>query len=120
MRLLSPSSVSEASLYLPTCLQTMDQRVGLFILLAAGLLCLSLVPICQADDQLEDAIGDDVDVEDELDLGLAGADEEEEDGDVQDEAPPAPKSPPTPKVFINQLSRIDNGRTGFIKALLDP
>lgn len=92
---------TEASLlFLLLCWQTMDQRVGLFILLAAGLLCLSLVPVCQAEDQVEDTKSDDVDVEDELDLDLAGADEEEEDGDIQDEAPPAPKTPPTPKVRL--------------------
>ncbi|GLD63570.1 calnexin-like protein [Lates japonicus] len=80
--------------------KTMDQRVGLFILLVAGLLCLSLAPISRADDLVEDGLDDDVDVEDELDLGLAGAEEEEEEleGDAQDEAPPAPKTPPTPKV----------------------
>uniref|UniRef100_A0A8C4HE24 Calnexin n=1 Tax=Dicentrarchus labrax TaxID=13489 RepID=A0A8C4HE24_DICLA len=79
----------------------MDQKVGLFILLAAGLLCLSLTPVSRAEDLVEDGLGDDVDVEDELDLGLAGAEEEDlEDleGDAQDEAPPAPKTPPTPKV----------------------
>lgn len=80
-------------------LQTMDQRVGLFVLLVAGLLCLSLAPVSRADDLVEDGLDDDVDVEDELDLGLAGAEEEEElEGDAQDEAPPAPKTPPTPKV----------------------
>lgn len=83
--------------------QTMDQRVGLFVLLAAGLLCLSLAPVSRAEDLVEDILGDDMDVEDELDLGLAGAEEEElEDleGDMQDEAPPAPKTPPTPKVRL--------------------
>ncbi|XP_069000035.1 calnexin isoform X1 [Embiotoca jacksoni] len=80
--------------------ETMDQRVGFFLLLAAGLLCLSLAPVSRADDLIEDILGDDVDVEDELDLGLAGAEDEEEEleGDVLDEAPPAPKTPPTPKV----------------------
>lgn len=82
-------------------LQTMDQKVGLFVLLAAGLLCLSLAPVSRAEEDLiEDGLGDDMDVEDELDLGLAGADDEEEEleGDMQDEAPPEPKTPPTPKV----------------------
>ncbi|KAI3351545.1 hypothetical protein L3Q82_020228, partial [Scortum barcoo] len=76
-------------------LQIMDQRVGLFVLLAAGLLCLSLAPLSRAEDLVEDDLGDDMDVEDELDLGLAGAEGEEE---LEDEAPPAPKTPPTPKV----------------------
>lgn len=82
-------------------LQTMDQRVGLFILLAAGLLCLSLAPVSRAEDPVEDGLDDDMDVEDELDLGFGGAEEEEElEGDVQDEAPPTPKTPPTPKVRL--------------------
>lgn len=76
----------------------MDQRFGLFILLAAGLLCLSLAPVSWAQDSIEDGLADDMDVEDDLDLGLAG--EEELDGDVQDEAPPIPKTPPTPKVRL--------------------
>lgn len=85
----------------PLSLQTMDQRVGLFVLLAAGLLCLSLAPISRAEDLVEDSLGDEMDVEDELDLGLAGAEDEEEvEGDMQDEAPPAPKTPPTPKVRL--------------------
>ncbi|XP_029368871.1 calnexin isoform X2 [Echeneis naucrates] len=69
----------------------MDQRVGLFIFLALGLLCLSVAPVSQAQD-----VVDDVDVEDEDDLGLAGA-EDELDGELQEEAPPAHKTP-TPKV----------------------
>lgn len=68
----------------------MDQRVGLFILLAAGLLCLSLVPICRAHDEIEDIGGEDVDVDVE--------DELEE--DAQDEAPTTPQAPPTPKVRL--------------------
>lgn len=88
----------------PPPLQTMDQRVGLFFLLAAGLLCLTLVPVSRAEDVVEDGLDDDVDVEDELDLGLAGAEEEEElEGDVQDEAPATPKTPPTPKVRLQPL-----------------
>ncbi|XP_035862350.1 calnexin isoform X2 [Sander lucioperca] len=76
----------------------MNQKVGLFVLLAAGLLCLSLVS--RAEDPIEDGLGDDVDVEDEMDLGLAGDEEElEGDGDMQEDAPPAPKTPPTPKVI---------------------
>lgn len=75
----------------------MNQRVGLFVLLAAGLLCLSLGPVSRADDLVEDGLdGDDADVEDEMDLSLA-EDEDLED-DVQDEAPPAPKTPPSPQV----------------------
>lgn len=78
----------------------MDQRVWLSVLLAAGLLCLSLAPVSQAEDLVEDTLSDDVDVEDELDLDVAGVDDEEEelDGDMQNEGPPAPKTPPTPKV----------------------
>nr|XP_040029356.1 calnexin isoform X3 [Gasterosteus aculeatus aculeatus] len=76
----------------------MDQKVGLLVLLAVGLLCLSVAPFSRAQDPMEEVLGDDVDVEDELDLGLAGAEEEDQEGDVQDEAPAAPKTPPTPKV----------------------
>ncbi|XP_034545953.1 calnexin isoform X1 [Notolabrus celidotus] len=79
----------------------MNQRVGLFVLLAAGLLCLTLVPVSRAEDLVEDGLGDDMDVEDEeLDLSLGGAEEEEDelDVDMQDEEPPAPKTPPAPKV----------------------
>lgn len=84
----------------------MDQRLGLFVLLAAGLLCLSLAPVSRADDLIDDQ-GDDMDVEDEMHLDLAGAEDEEdmeEEGDVQDEAP---KAPPTPKVrFILNVERV--------------
>lgn len=81
----------------------MNQRVGLFVLLAAGLLCLTLAPVCRAHDDDDDDLanhdhGDmdmDMDVEDE-DLGL-DLDEDLE-GDVEDDAPPAPKTPPVPKV----------------------
>ncbi|XP_072251284.1 calnexin isoform X1 [Leuresthes tenuis] len=76
---------------------TMHQRVVLFVLLAAGLLCLSLAPVSQAQEPDEDGLSDDVDVEDELDLGLAGTEDEDEDLEG-DEAPPAPKTPPIPKV----------------------
>uniref|UniRef100_UPI003AAC120E calnexin n=1 Tax=Centroberyx gerrardi TaxID=166262 RepID=UPI003AAC120E len=81
----------------------MDQKVRLCVLLAVGLFCLSLAPVAwaQAEDLVEDVLGDELDVEDELDLGVAGVDEEEEelDGEAQaDEAPSAPKAPPTPKV----------------------
>lgn len=68
----------------------MDQRVGLFILLAAGLLCLSLVPVCRAQEEIEDIEGEDVDVDVEDDL----------EEDAQDEAPAAPQTPPTPKVKL--------------------
>nr|XP_020494017.1 calnexin-like [Labrus bergylta] len=76
----------------------MDQRVGLFVLLAVGLLCLTLAPVSRAEDLVEDSLGDDMDVEDELDLGMAGDEDEELEGDMQDEAPSAPKTPPVPKV----------------------
>lgn len=76
----------------------MDQRLGLFVLLAAGLLCLSLSPISRAEELLDEELGDDLDVEDELDLSLPGGDEEDLEGEMQDETPPAPKSPPVPKV----------------------
>ncbi|XP_074505665.1 calnexin isoform X1 [Sebastes fasciatus] len=80
----------------------MDQKVVLFVLLAAGLIFIGLAPLSQAEDLMDDGLGDDVDVEDELDLGLAGAEEEEEldlEGDMQDEEAPAePKTPPIPKV----------------------
>ncbi|XP_068596286.1 calnexin [Brachionichthys hirsutus] len=76
----------------------MDQRLGLFVLLAGGLLCLGLIPVSRAQ-ELDDYLGDDMDIEDELDLGLAGTEEEEEpEGEMQDEAPPPPKTPPVPKV----------------------
>ncbi|MEQ2188676.1 hypothetical protein GOODEAATRI_017425 [Goodea atripinnis] len=76
----------------------MHQKFLLFILLGAGLLCLSLAPVSQAQDQDEDM---EVDVEDDLDLGLAGTEDDEEEeleGDEQDEAPPASKTPAAPKV----------------------
>ncbi|KAL3973477.1 anoctamin-2 [Sarotherodon galilaeus] len=77
----------------------MNQRVGLFVLLAAGLLCLSLAPVSRGDDLVEDGLdGDDADVEDEMDLSLAGDEDEDLEDDVQDEAPPAPKTPPSPQV----------------------
>ncbi|XP_047440699.1 calnexin [Mugil cephalus] len=72
----------------------MDQRLGLLVLLAAGLLCLGLSPVCQADDLVDDQ-GDDMDVEDEMHLDLAGAEEEEEELEEEGDAP---KTPPTPKV----------------------
>ena len=89
----------------------MDHRIGLLVLLAAGLLCLSLAPVSQAEHQVEDSLDDDVDVEDELDLGLAGADEEELEGDVQDEAPAAPTTPPVPKVRRHDWT----GETSYLR-----
>lgn len=85
--------------FLLLSVQTMNQRVGLFVLLVAGLLCLSLAPVSRADDLVEDGLdGDDADVEDEMDLSLAGDEDEDLEDDVQDEAPPAPKTPPSPQV----------------------
>ncbi|KAF7658037.1 hypothetical protein LDENG_00018230 [Lucifuga dentata] len=83
--------------------ETMDHKsLGVCVFLAVGLLSLSLSPAVQAEDLIEDALSDDLDVEDDLDLGVAGTnddvEEEELDVDIQDEAPPAPKIPPTPKV----------------------
>lgn len=74
------------------------------VLLAAGLLCLNLIPICRAEDPVEDALQAELDVEDELDPGFVGAEEEDDEeleGDLEDEAPPAPKTPPTPKVRLH-------------------
>ncbi|XP_056899479.1 calnexin isoform X2 [Takifugu flavidus] len=77
----------------------MDQKIRFLVLLAAGLLCLNLIPICWAEDPVEDVLQEDLDVEDELDPGFVGAEEDEElEGDLQDEAPPTPKTPPVPKV----------------------
>lgn len=84
----------------------MDQKISFLVLLAAGLLCLNLIPICRAGESLEDGLQEDLDVEDELDPGFVGAEEEDDEdleGDVQDEAPPAPKTPPTPKVSLLRL-----------------
>lgn len=89
--------------------QTMDQRVGLFVLLAAGLLCLSVASLSRAEELVDDGLGDDMDVEDELDLGLAGAEEEEMeelDRDVHDEDPSAPKTPPAPKVIFYSVTKV--------------
>lgn len=79
----------------------MDQKIRFLVLLAAGLLCLNLIPICWAEDPVEDVLQEDLDVEDELDPGFVGAEEEEElEGDLQDEALPTPKTPPVPKVRL--------------------
>uniref|UniRef100_A0A3Q3GZA4 Calnexin n=1 Tax=Kryptolebias marmoratus TaxID=37003 RepID=A0A3Q3GZA4_KRYMA len=76
----------------------MHQKVVLVVLLAAGLLCLTLAPVSQAQDLTEDDQVDDMDVEDDLDLAGVGEEEDEElEGDMQDEAPP-PKTPEAPKV----------------------
>lgn len=71
----------------------MDLRVISSLLLAAGLLCLTLAPAAQTEDLIEDGLGD-VDVEvDEMDLGMAVADDDEEELDVETQvaALPAPK-----------------------------
>lgn len=80
----------------------MNRRVWLCVVMAAGLLCLSVVPTSRAEDLVEDTLGEDVDVEDELDLDLAG-DEEDLEADLQDEAPPTLKAPPTPKVRLRGI-----------------
>lgn len=76
----------------------MDQRF--LVLLAAGLLCLGLAPICRAEDSVEDALDDDMDVEDELDPGFIGTEDGEEEEVEGGEASSAPKTPPTPKVRV--------------------
>ncbi|XP_075995052.1 calnexin [Genypterus blacodes] len=70
----------------------MDLRVISSLLLAVGLLCLTFSPASQAEDLNEDGLGEDMDVEDELDLGLTGGsdDEEELEVETQDKAPRAP------------------------------
>lgn len=80
----------------------MDQRVGLFVLLAAGILCFSLAPASRAEDALDEDLGDDMDVEDELDLGLA--EDEDPEGDVQEEVT-AKALPPAPKVGVGSWRR---------------
>lgn len=80
----------------------MDQRVGLFVLLAAGILCLSLAPASWAEDALDEDLGDDMDVEDELDLGLA--EDEELEGGAQAEVT-AEAPPPAPKVGVGSWRR---------------
>ena len=84
----------------------MDQKF--LVLLALGLLvCLSLPPVCGAQDGLQDVmeegLEEEMDVEDEMDLGLAAGEEEDEmmEGDAQEEAPAEPKTPPIPKVRAN-------------------
>lgn len=69
--------------------QTMDRTAWLCVVLATGVLCLTLAPACGAHDHDEDVLDDD------LDLDLEGGDEElEHDHD----APAPPKTPPTPTV----------------------
>lgn len=86
-------------------LQTMHQKVVVAVLLAAGLLCLSLAPVAQAQDLTEDDQADDGDLEDVLDLaGVEEEEDEELEGDVQDEAPPPPTIPAAPKVRRWQLN----------------
>ncbi|CAN9514631.1 unnamed protein product [Ophioblennius macclurei] len=71
----------------------MNPRLGFLLLVAVGLLSLGLAQFTERDDL------DELDVEDELDLDLAGTDEDDDlEEDVQDDAPPAPKTPPTPQV----------------------
>lgn len=80
----------------------MEQKIRFLVLLAAGLLCLNLIPICWAEDPMEDVLQEDLDVEDELDPGFVGAADEDEEleAELQDEAPPTPKTPPVPKVRL--------------------
>ncbi|CAG5993626.1 unnamed protein product [Menidia menidia] len=75
----------------------MHQRVVLFVLMAAGLLCLAMATV-RAEAPEEEGLGDELDVEDELDLGLAGAEDEDEEDLEPEEAPSAPKAPAVPKV----------------------
>lgn len=69
----------------------------MFVLVAAaGLLVIGLAPPTCAEDQLDEVLDDDdLDVEDELDLGLG---DDEETGDVSEEEEAAKAPPPAPKV----------------------
>ncbi|XP_051920384.1 calnexin isoform X2 [Hippocampus zosterae] len=69
----------------------MDRTAWLCVVLATGVLCLSLAPACGAHDHDEDVLDDD------LDLDLEGGDEELEHEHDHD-APAPPKTPPPPTV----------------------
>ncbi|XP_077429542.1 calnexin isoform X2 [Vanacampus margaritifer] len=74
----------------------MDRTVWLCVVLATGVLCLSLVPTCAAHDPDEDVLDQDVDVDDDdMDLDLMGVHEEPED---DHDTPAPPKTPAVPKV----------------------
>ncbi|XP_054648357.1 calnexin isoform X3 [Dunckerocampus dactyliophorus] len=74
----------------------MDRRVWLCIVMATGVLCLSLAPICRAADLDEDDMDVEDDMDMDMDMDMVGADEELEEDPHHDDAPP--KAPPTPKV----------------------
>ena len=68
-------------------------RLCVVAVLALALISLSLAQGPSEEDLVEDIMGDEMDVEDDLDLGIAGDDEEEE---AEKEAEPA--APVIPKV----------------------
>ena len=80
-------------------LQTMAQTLRLCVV---AVLALALISLSQAqgpteEDLVEDIMGDEMDVEDDLDLGIGGDEEEEEaEKDAETEAEPA--APVIPKV----------------------
>ncbi|KAG7270191.1 hypothetical protein CRUP_016025 [Coryphaenoides rupestris] len=77
---------------------TMAQKLRLCVVavLAVALMSLSLAQVLAEEDLVDDILGDEMDVEDDLDLGIAG-DEEEEEAEIEEkEAEPA--APVIPKV----------------------
>lgn len=71
-------------------------RLCVVAVLAVALMSLSLAQVPAEEDLVEDILGDEMDVEDDLDLGIAG-DEEEEAEIEEKEAEPA--APVVPKVW---------------------